>query len=125
MAADPKPNARRLVLLLWLLVAVYYFYLTFDYIRVEVNDDKFGDYVRYVTQLAANENRSPREVRALLLVRADELGVPLSSDQIKIQGSGHELKVLLQYDVDIDVPILSSGFYSKHYVHTASYRHPR
>jgi hypothetical protein len=125
MADHQKPGARRLVLMLWLLVAVYYFYLTFDYIRVEMNDDKLGEYVRYVAQLAGTESRSPREVRALLLVRADELGVPLRTDQIKIQGSGQDLKIQLQYDVDIEVPIFKQGFYSKHYVHTASYRRPR
>ena len=125
MLTGSTPQARRVVLLLWMLVAVYYFYLAFDYIRVEMNDDRLGDYVRYVAQLAGSESRTPREVRALLLVRADELGVPLRNDQIKIQGRGQDLKIQVQYDVDIDVPILRQGFYSKHFVHSASYRQPR
>jgi hypothetical protein len=125
MAWDVKPNSRRLVLLFWMLVAVYYFYVSYDYIRVEMNDDRLADYVRYVAQLAGNESRTPREVRALLLVRADELGLPLRTDQIKILGRGNNLKIQVQYDVDIDVPILSQGFYSKHFVHTATYRQPR
>ena len=43
--------------------------------------------------------------------------IPLKSDQIKIQGTGQSLKVALQYDVSIDIPIFRQGFYSKHYVH--------
>jgi hypothetical protein len=84
-----------------------------------------GEYVRYVVQLAGNERSTPRQIRALLLVRADELGVPLSSEQIRIQGSGQNLKVSVTYDVDIDVPVLRAGFYQKHYEHQVSYKTPR
>src|SRR5262249_994631 len=102
-----------------------YFYLTFDYIRVAMNDDKLGDYTHYVVQLAGAESRTPREIKALLMVRAVELGVPLTTDQIKVQGSGQNLKITYNYDIDIDVPIFRQGFYSKHYEHTVSYREPR
>ena len=125
MAEATSVNGKRLVLLFWVLVAAFYFYLTFDYIRVAMNNDKLGEYARYVVQLAGNESRTPREIKALLLVRADELGVPLHSDQIKVQGRGVSLKVSLKYDIDIDVPIFPSGFYAKHYEHTVSYRQPR
>lgn len=125
MAADPKVNAKRLVLLVWVLVAGLYFYLSYDYIRIERNDEKLADYVRYVVQLAGNESHAPREIRALVLVRADELGIHLKSDQIKIKGSGHELKVSLAYEMDIDIPVLHQGFYRKHYAHDISYRQPR
>lgn len=125
MADESNLNRKRLVLLFWILIAVFYFYLSFDYIRVAMNNEKLGEYVRYVVQLAGNESRSPREIKALLIVRADELGVPLTTDQIRIQGSGQNLKVSVMYDVDIDVPIFTHGLYSKHYEHQVSYRQPR
>jgi len=118
-------NRKRLVLLFWLLIAVFYFYLSFDYIRVAMNNDKLGEYVHYVVQLAGNERRTPREIKALLMVKADELGVPLTSEQIRIQGSGQNLKIAVNYDVDIQVPILRSGVYQKHYEHQVSYQLPR
>ncbi len=34
------PHIKRLVLLSWILVAVFYFYLSYDYIRVSMNDRK-------------------------------------------------------------------------------------
>ena len=125
MAADPKVNKKRLVLLLWSLVAAFYFYLSFDYIRIEMNDDKLANYVNYVVQLAGNENHTPREIRALLLVRADELGISLRTDQIKIKGTGRELKVSVEYDMNVEVPVFNRGFYRKHYSHNISYRQPR
>lgn len=123
--AESTLNRKRLVLLFWVLIAFFYFYLSFGYVRIAMNNNKLGEYVKYVVQLAGTESRSPKEIRALLLVRADELGVPLSSEQIRIQGSGQNLKVSVMYDVEIDVPILRSGFYSKHYEHQVSYRDPR
>jgi hypothetical protein len=125
MALEYNLNHKRLVLLFWVLIAVFYFYLSFDYIRVSMNNDRMNDYLHYVVQLAGTESRSPREIKALLMVRADELGVPLATDQIRIQGSGQNLKVSVMYDIDIDVPIFRSGFYSKHYENQASYRQPR
>jgi hypothetical protein len=126
MTDDSKKNSKkRLVLVVWSLVAFYYFFISYDYIRTEMNDDRMGAYVHYVVQLAGNEARTPKEVRALLLVKADELKIPLKAEGIKVQGAGQSLKVSLEYDVNIDVPIFQYGFYSKHYEHDISYRQMR
>jgi len=124
--SDPdKKKTKRIVLGVWIVVAFYYFYVSYDYIRTEMNDDRMAAYAHYVFQLAAAEARTPKEVRALLLVKADELHIPLKPEHIKVLGSGAGLKVSLEYDVNIDVPIFQYGFYSKHYEHSVSYRQPR
>jgi len=124
--SDPdKKKTKRIVLGVWIVVAFYYFYVSYDYIRTEMNDDRMAAYAHYVVQLAAAEARTPKEVRALLLVKADELHIPLKPEHIKVLGSGPGLKVSLEYDVNIDVPIFQYGFYSKHYEHSVSYRQPR
>ena len=125
MIEDPKKNAKRMVLMFWIMVAFYYFYISYDYIRTEMNNDKMGEYIRYVVQLAGNETRTPREVRSLLLVKADELKIPLTGDQIRIQGTGQSMRVFLQYDVMLDIPIFRYGFYQKHYEHNIGYRQPQ
>lgn len=125
MNIDPNATAKRVVFLSWFLVAIFYFYLCYDYIRIDMSDSKLGEYVHYVVQLAGNENRSGREIRALLLVKAEELNLPVTSEQIKIQGAGQDLKVSVNYDVGINIPVLKPGFYAKHYEHNASYRSPR
>lgn len=122
---DPNASAKRVVFLSWVFVAIFYFYLCYDYIRVDMNASRLGEYVHYVVQLAGNEGRSSREVRTLLLVRAEELGISLTGNQIEVRGTGQELKVSVNYDVGIDIPILRQGVYSKHYEHSAAYRQPR
>ena len=72
--ATASANAKRIVLLLWVLVAFFYFYLSYDYIRVTMNDKAFVDYLQYVVQIAGNEHRPAKEIRALILVKAEQLG---------------------------------------------------
>jgi len=122
MKRAPNSRAKQLVLLVWVLVLIFYIYISYDYVRVQMTDDKFADALQHVVQVAGTERRAYKEIRALVLVRAEELGVPVRVEQIAIKGSGPSLNVTVGYDVDIDVPIFSRGFYSKHYEHKASYR---
>jgi hypothetical protein len=115
-------NVKRLVLLTWLLVAIFYFYLSYDYIRVSMNDREFGEYVQYVVQIAGNEQRPAKEVRALILVKAEELSLPVQADQITVLGGGDTLNVTVNYNVDIEVPLLRREVYSKSFEHKVQYR---
>src|SRR5262245_37219047 len=108
-------NAKRIVLLLWVLVAFFYFYLSYDYIRVSTHDRQFEDYLQYVVQIAGTEHRPAKEVRALLLVKAEELSLPIQGEDITILGGGESLNVTVGYDIDIDIPVLQRQIYSKHY----------
>lgn len=117
-----RRRARRLVLLVWCLVAFFYFYLSYDYIRVTRNDDHFAEYLDHLLQLAGSQNRPPSEIRALLLERAVELGLPINGSQISIRDAGSNLQVAVSYDVDIDVPIFERGLYVKRFEHTAGYK---
>ena len=120
MAASP--NTKRLVLLSWLLVAVFYFYLSYDYIRASMNDRKFADYVRFVVQTAGNEDRPAKEIRTLILLKAQELSLPIRADQIGIRGSGQNLNVSIDYDIDIEVPLIQTQIYTKKFEHQVKWQ---
>ena len=121
MEDSARLRTRRLVLLFWLLVIIFYSYLSYDYIRVRLNDNELSSYLGYVVQLAGNENRPAKEVRELILVRADELGLPLHGEEIQVSGERQTLKVSLAYSVDIQVPLLQRVIYRKLFEHVASY----
>src|SRR5262245_37235216 len=115
-------NVKRLVLLTWLLVAIFYFYLSYDYIRVSMNDREFADYVQYVVQIAGTEQRPAKDVRALILVKAEELSLPVRPEHITILGGGDTLNVTVNYDIDIEIPLFQREIYSKTFEHKAQYR---
>ena len=118
-------NAKRLALLLWVLVAFFYFYLAYDYIRVTTNDRQFNDYLQHVVQLAGNEGRSSKEIRDLLVVKAEELALPIGREQILVRNSGGSLDISVNYDVDIEIPLLQREVYTKKFEHNVRYQGPR
>ena len=119
-----KPGIKRLVFLVWLLVAFFYFYLSWDYIRANMNDKVFGDYLQYVVQIAAPEYRPTKEIRALILVKAEELGIPIRGEQITILGGGDSLNVSVSYDVNIEIPLIQRQIYTKRFDHFVKYKPP-
>ena len=122
MATAPGTHAKRIVLLLWMLVAFFYFYLSYDYIRVSMNDQIFGNYLEYVVQIAGQDHRPAKEIRALLLVKAEELGLPVTGQDINILGGGESLNVSVGYDMDIDIPLIQRQIYTKHFDHKVQFK---
>jgi hypothetical protein len=115
-------NTKRLVLLLWVLVAFFYFYLSYDYIMVTMNDRAFTDYMQYVVQIAGTEQRPAKEIRELLLVKAEELALPVPGSGITVLGGGDSLNVGVNYAVDIDIPVIQRQIYTKHFEHNIKYQ---
>ena len=122
MTDDPNKNAKRLVLLFWGVLAFYYFTISWNYISNELRDDRMEEYIQKIVQLAGNETRTPREIRTLVMAKASELNLPVEEDQIKVVGSGHKLKISLEYEVTVTTPILAIGLFSRHYQHNIGYR---
>ena|SRR5215467_3769254 len=123
---DPLQLRRRqLTLLLWIVVIILYVYLSYDYIHVRTSDGQLGSYLDYLVQEAGNSNRPAKEVRDLILVKAEELSLPLRGDQIKISGERQNMQVSLSYDVDIEFPFLQRVIYHKVFDHQAAYHQAR
>ena len=114
-------SAKRLVLVLWVLVAIFYFFLSYNYVQVTTHDRQFTDYMQYVVQIAGNEQRPAKEIRELLLVKAEELALPLPGSAITVRGGGDSLNVAVNYDVDIDIPLIQRQIYTKHFEHNFKY----
>src|SRR5215813_14246628 len=125
MAGGRSSNTQRLTLLLWVLVVSFYFYLAYDYIRVTSNDREFGDYMHYIVQIAGSDGRSPKEVRDLLLAKAGQLSLPVRADQIVVRGQRNTLNIAVNYDMDIDLPVIQRGVYKKKFEHDVKYQIPR
>jgi len=125
MALSRSLNVKRLVLLLWVLVAFFYFYLSYDYIRITMSDREFAEYLQHVVQVSGVEQRTAKDVRDLLLIRAAQLSLPVSRDQIVVRGAGDSLDVAVNYAVDIELPLLRREIYTKRFEHNVKYQGPR
>src|SRR6185436_183066 len=124
MAPGRSPNVKRLVFLIWILVALFYFYLSYGYVQVTMNDREFGEYLQKVVQLAGNDRRPPRDIRELVLIKADQLSLPVRGDQISVLGGANSLNIVVIYDVEVEIPLLRREIYTKRFEHNVKYQNP-
>jgi len=125
MGETPRPQMRRVVLLIWVFVTVFYFYLSYDYVQASVRDRSLSEYLDHVVQLAGSERRPPKEVRALILGKAEELGIDLRTEQVEIAGAGQTLTVSIDYQTDIEIPVVQRVLYKKEFHHKIGYHQLR
>lgn len=119
---EPGPQSRKHVILLgWLTVAAVYFLLVSGFIGVSMNDRAFTDYMGYVVNLALREHRPAKEIRSLLLVKADELSIPLQGEQIQVDAQGRSLRVVVDYETEIRMPLFNKTVYRKRFSHDVSF----
>jgi cell division septal protein FtsQ len=123
MVQARQVNAK-VALFIWALAAFFFFYLSYNYVQVTMHDKQFVDYLQFVVQLAGTENRSAKDIKELLLVKADQLSLPVSNEQIAIKGVGQNLNVIVKYDVDIDFPLTQRQIYTKAFAHDIKFISP-
>jgi hypothetical protein len=110
------------VFVLWIILALVYSSLCYDYIRAGNADKKLDDYLQYVVVVCGDDHRPNKEVRSLVLIRARDLKIDLHPDQVNIMGAGQSLKILVTYDVAINLPVIQKTIYQKVFDHKAQYR---
>jgi hypothetical protein len=120
-----KTRVRLIVLMLWILLAAFYFSLAYDYITASNKDKELDSYLQYIVEVCGDDHRPNKEVRELVVTRAEELMINLRGDQVAVSGSGQSLKVSVSYMVDINMPILRQSIYRKVFQHETSYRNIR
>lgn len=112
-----KENRQRYVLASLVALSVFYVSFATQWIEISTRDKTFNEYTTRIVQVAANEYRPTKDVRALLLVKADELSMPLRYDEIDIAGMGRTLRVGVHYEDEIMFPGLNRPLYRMKFDH--------
>ena len=58
-------------------------------------------------------------------VKAEQLSLPVHGEQIVVHGGGNSLDVAVNYDVDIEIPLIEREIFKKTFEHQVRYRGPR
>ena len=120
-----KARFRLIVLSLWIVLAAFYFSLAYDYIVASNRDKEFNEYLSYIVEVCGDDRRPTKEVRTLVLSRAEELRIGLRGDQVAVSGFGQTLKISVSYMVDINMPFFGQSIYRKVFQHETAYRNIR
>jgi uncharacterized ubiquitin-like protein YukD len=112
-------------LAVWVLAGFFYFFFANEWITAGMNDKSFSEYMGHVIDLAATEHRPAKEVRSMLLVRAESLDIPLEGQQIEITGEGKTLRAKVEYETDVKMPLVNSSLYRMKFTHDVTHKEPR
>ena len=117
-STQPSPARRHVTLCLWLVVVLMFFSLAKQWIVLTSSDKEFTEYVESVLRRAAIDHRPAKEIRALLLVKAEQLSIPVADERIDITGQGQTLGTVIAYDREIEIPLLGGGLYRMEFRHS-------
>ena len=103
-AADKQFGGGRLQLLIILLITVALIVLAVRLVPVYVKKFEFDEAVREEAKFAAVREAPPPEVRLRLLRKAQELGLPIQAQQIRVTPSGQGIRISVSYTVPVQLP---------------------
>ncbi len=116
-----KAGRARIVLFLWLFVAVFYTYLASGYISAVMRDDEFGEYIAFAVQLAGSQERSSDDLLQLVSAKARELKIPTETIRFDVQDDEAILGLTVTYAVEIDIPLITDIAYRREFQHAAAF----
>jgi len=111
-----------LAMFAWVFLGFMYVSLISQWLTVSRRDQMFTSYTDSVIQVAANEQRPAKEVRALLLIKAEDLSLPVLGNGVQITGKGQTLRAAVHYTADISMPIVNQPVYRMRFDHDLTLR---
>ena len=104
----------------WLFVSWVFFSIASQWVMFSSYDKTFTEYVQHVLQRAALEERSTRDIRTLVLVKAEQLSIPLEHESLDIRREGETVRTFIDYNTEIKIPLVNRVLYRMEFSHNLS-----
>jgi hypothetical protein len=115
-------SQRYIALCLWVLVFAIFSSLAWQWIALNSSDKELAEYVEGLVRRSAYDHRSPQEIRALVLTKAEQLSIPVHEQEINVSGLGESLQTTFSYDTAINVPLLKRELYRMEFTHQVRFK---
>ena len=115
-----RQTQRSIAMFAWVFLGFLYVSLISQWLTVSRRDKLFTEYINRVIQAAASEQRLAKDVRAQLLIKADDLSLPVQADEIHVSGKGQTLRAIVQYRTALSMPIVNQPVYAMRFDHDLS-----
>src|ERR1051325_9756678 len=117
LVAEPISHRHYVAVFLWVFLGFLYVSLLSQWITVNNRDKLFTDYIDHVLESAANQQTTAGDVRALILIKAGDLSLPVHGDELQVHGNGQTLRAAVQYKADLSLPIVNQPVYRMQFQH--------
>jgi hypothetical protein len=98
-------GAGRVKALLSILFLVFVVFAGVKIIPVYVNNYELDDYIREQTPYWLTQRARADYIQKSILNKAQELGLPVSEDQVKVEAPGSVVRVSIDYTVPVDLVV--------------------
>ncbi len=112
-------GAGRVKAILSIIFLIYVIYVGIKVIPVYVNDYQMDDYIREQTPYWLTQRARADTIQKNVLDKAQELGLPLTADGVKVEAPGNLVTVSLYYTVPLDFLVFKVP---KRFTHSAQNR---
>jgi hypothetical protein len=109
-----------LALGLWLVVFGLFSSLSWQWITYSSADKQLTEYAQGLVRRSTYDRKGTREIRLLIQSKAEQLWIPLQSDQVVISGQGENLQVDIIYEAAIKTPVINHELYRMEFIHNLS-----
>lgn len=98
-------GAGRVKALLSVLFLIVVIFVGIKVMRVYVNSYELDDYIRTQTPYWLTQRASGDAIRNNVLAKGQDLGLPLTAEQVKVEAPGGRVSVSLDYTVPVDLVV--------------------
>lgn len=130
--AKPNPTPRRpnwtreyFIVGGWLLVVLLFGSIMRQWVSISSSDRQFTEYAEGLLQQAVIDHRTTRDIRTLLLLKAEELSIPLLPERISISVDTGRMRTIMSYDTQIRIPFIDRVLYRMQFHHNINTTDPR
>jgi hypothetical protein len=101
----------------WLVIAFVFVSLGKQWVVLTTADKQLTEYVDNLESQAALQQRAAKDVRTLVVLKAEELSIPAQDDRITVTGQGETLRTNIAYDAEIRIPVVDRVLYRMEFNH--------
>jgi len=115
-------SQRYIALSVWVVVFAIFSSLAWQWIALNSSDKELTEYVEGLVRRSAFDRRSAKEIRDLVLLKAEQLSIPMPEQAVNVSGQGESLQTTFTYDTVINVPILRHELYRMEFTHQVRFK---
>jgi hypothetical protein len=117
-AKQDRKNRRFVIaMLMWGFFGFICLCLVSEWVTLNRRDQVFTAYAEGVIQTGMQQGSSAKDIRALLLLKANDLLMTIRPEELRVTGSGQTLKATVRYYADLSMPLVNQPVYRVRFNH--------
>jgi hypothetical protein len=107
---DGERGAGNLKAIVWTVILVAFIYCAVMVLPVLISEYEFQDSLQEIARFASVNRRSPEQVRQSVLDEAQKEDLPVTAENIKVDGYAGNIHINVEYSVTVDLKVYQWTF---------------